>query len=58
MSSITSARIEDHFVGLTDPRRREVIYPLINVVTITLRAVICGADVFVSIAASGRMKRG
>ena len=58
MSSITSARIEDHFVDLTDPRRREVTYPLINVVTITLCAVICGADDFVSIAAWGRMKRG
>lgn len=58
MSSITSARIEDHFVDLTDPRRREVTYPLINVVTITLCAVICGADDFVSIAAWGRIKRG
>ena len=58
MSSITSARIEDHFVDLTDPRRREVTYPLINVVTITLCAVICGADDFVSIAAWGRMKCG
>jgi len=57
MSSITSARIKDHFVDLTDPRRREVTYPLINVVTITLCAVICGADDFVSIAAWGRMKR-
>ena len=57
MSSITSARIKDHFVDLTDPRRREVTYPLINVVTIALCAVICGADDFVSIAAWGRMKR-
>jgi hypothetical protein len=58
MSSITSARIKDHFVDLTDPRRRKVTYPLINVVTITLCAVICGADDFVSIAAWGHMKRG
>ena len=50
MSSITSARIEDHFVDLTDPRRRKVTYPLINIVTIALCAVICGADDFVSIA--------
>jgi predicted transposase YbfD/YdcC len=57
MSSIKSARIDEHFVGLTDPRRREVTYPLINVVTIALCAVICGADDFVSIAAWGRMKR-
>ncbi len=58
ISNITSARIEDHFVDLTDPRRREVTYPLINVVTITLCAVICGADDFVSIAAWGHLKRG
>lgn len=57
MSSIKSARINEHFVGLTDPRRREVTYPLINVVTIALCAVICGADDFVSIAAWGRLKR-
>ncbi len=58
MSSIMSARIEEHFVDLTDSRRREVTYPLINVVTIALCAVICGADDFVSIAAWGHMKRG
>jgi len=57
MSSIKSARIDEHFVGLTDPRRRKVSYPLINVVTIALCAVICGADDFVSIAAWGRLKR-
>lgn len=57
MSSIKSARIEDHFVELTDPRRREGIYPLINVVTIALCAVICGADDFVAIARFGRTKR-
>jgi predicted transposase YbfD/YdcC len=57
MSSIKSARIDEHFAELTDPRRREVTYPLVNVVTIALCAVICGADDFVSIAAWGRMKR-
>lgn len=51
------ARIEDHFADLTDPRRREVTYPLINIVTIMLCAVICGADDFVSIADYGRKKR-
>jgi len=52
-----SARIEDHFTELTDPRRREVTYPLINIVTIALCAVICGADDFVSIAEFGRKKQ-
>ncbi|MDB5350270.1 MAG: hypothetical protein JWN86_1517, partial [Planctomycetota bacterium] len=32
MSRTKSARIQDHFAELTDPRRREVTYPLINVV--------------------------
>jgi hypothetical protein len=31
MSKPKSVRIADHFAELTDPRRREVIYPLINV---------------------------
>ena len=52
-----SARIQDHFAPLTDPRRRKVLYPLINVVTIAICAVICGADDFVSIAEFGRKKR-
>jgi len=52
-----SACIQDHFVALSDPRRRPVIYPLINIVTIAICAVICGADDFVSIAEYGRKKR-
>ena len=52
-----SARLQDCFSDLTDPRRREVTYPLINIVTIALCAVICGADDFVSIAEFGRKKQ-
>lgn len=52
-----STRIQDHFGTLTDPRRREGTYPLINVVTIALCAVIAGADDFVAIAAWGTQKR-
>jgi predicted transposase YbfD/YdcC len=55
--SSRSARLQDHFSHLTDPRRRKVVYPLINVVTIAVCAVIAGADDFVSIAAWGREKR-
>ena len=51
--SSRSARLQDHFSDLTDPR----VYPLINVVTIAICAVIAGADDFVSIAAWGREKR-
>jgi hypothetical protein len=49
--------MQDHFEELTDPRRREVTYPLINVVVIAVCAVICGADDFVAIAKCGNTKR-
>ena len=39
MPRMKSARIQDHFVDLTDPRRREVVYPLTNVVVIAVCAV-------------------
>lgn len=57
MPAKKSVRIQDHFADLTDPRRREVMYPLINVITIAICAVICGADDFVAIAKFGRTKR-
>jgi predicted transposase YbfD/YdcC len=57
MPQLKSARIQDYFVKLTDPRRRDVVYPLINVVVIAVCAVLCGADDFVAIAEFGRMKR-
>ena len=57
MSTDLSARIDQHFASLTDPRRGKVTYPLINIVTIALCAVIAGADDFVAIAAWGRHKR-
>jgi predicted transposase YbfD/YdcC len=57
MSDNLSGRIDKHFASLTDPRRRKVTYPLINIVTIALCAVIAGADDFVTIAAWARQKR-
>jgi predicted transposase YbfD/YdcC len=57
MSDEISAQIETHFASLTDPRRRKVTHPLINIVTIALCAVIAGADDFVTIATWGRQKR-
>ena len=57
MPQTQSIRIEDHFTELTDPRRREVTHPLINIVTIAVCAVICGADDFVAIAKFGNTKR-
>ena len=52
-----SVRLQDHFASLSDPRRRKVTYPLVNVVTIAVCAVICGADDFVAIATWGRSRR-
>ena len=52
-----SAAIQEHFDELTDPRRRKVVYPLINVVVIAVCAVVSGADDFVAIARFGRTKR-
>src|SRR4051812_24761527 len=57
MPSPRSARIQDHFADLTDPRRRKVVYPLIDLVTIAVCAVICGADDFVAIADWAREKQ-
>jgi predicted transposase YbfD/YdcC len=57
MSQTKSVTIGDHFAELTDPRRREVTYPLINIVVIAICAVICGADDFVAIAKFGNAKR-
>ncbi len=57
MSDKFSARIKDHFDSLTDPRRRKVTYPLINIVTMALCAVIAGADDFVTLAEWARQKR-
>ena len=57
MSDELSTQITKHFASLTDPRRRKVANPLINIVTIALCAVIAGADDFVTIAAWARHKR-
>lgn len=54
---LASAKIQDYFTELTDPRRRKVLYPLINIVVIAVCAVIGGADDFVAIAKFGRKKR-
>jgi hypothetical protein len=56
-ATAVSVRLEEQFADLTDPRVREVTYPLPNVVVIALCAVICGADDFVAIAKWGRTKR-
>jgi predicted transposase YbfD/YdcC len=57
MAGTGRVSIQEHFSEVTDPRRRKVVYPLINVITIAICAVICGADDFVAMAAFGRKKR-
>jgi DDE_Tnp_1-associated len=57
MARLTMARNEEHFATLPDPRRREEIYPLVNIVVIALGAVISGADDFVAITRWARIKR-
>lgn len=57
MITSKSVRLHDHFAQLTDPRKRDVTYPLVNIVAIAVCAVICGADDFVAIAEFGRRRR-
>lgn len=57
MAGIVVAAIEEHFAGLSDPRRREPTYPLLDMVVMTHCAVICGADDFVAIAKFARSKQ-
>lgn len=56
-ASPAGVSIQEHFSKISDPRRREVRHPLVNILTIAICAVICGADDFVSIAGWGRIKR-
>jgi predicted transposase YbfD/YdcC len=57
MSKASIAQIEEHFRELTDPRRREFTYPLVNIVVIALCAVLSGADDFVSITRWAHLKK-
>lgn len=52
-----SVRIADYFAELTDPRKREPTYPLLNIVVMALCAVLCGCDDFVSITKWANMKK-
>ena len=56
-TKLASAKIQDYFDDLTDPRTRKVTYPLLNVVVMAVCAVICGADDFVAIAQFANKKR-
>lgn len=50
--------ISEQFAELGDPRiERTKLHPLINIITISLCAIISGADDWVAIAAYGRTKQ-
>lgn len=57
MSGRSSVRIAEHFESLTDPRRREPTYPLVNLVVMALCGVLSGADDFVAIAGWANAKK-
>ncbi|MCC7370809.1 MAG: ISAs1 family transposase [Chloroflexi bacterium] len=57
MADLPRTSISEHFGGLTDPRREHLKeHRLLDIVTITLCAVICGADDGVHVATFGRAK--
>ena len=41
MAQMSVASIQEHFGELTDPRRRDPTYPLLDMVVMTVCAVIC-----------------
>lgn len=54
---LSSASIGSCFEELKDPRVRKVTYPLINIVTIAICAVICGVDDFTGMEDFGNRKK-
>jgi predicted transposase YbfD/YdcC len=57
MSALPATSISEHFATLTDPRRDHLKeHGLLDIVAITLCAVICGADGWVDVATFGRVK--
>jgi predicted transposase YbfD/YdcC len=58
MARVPSPSIADHFRALPDPRvRRTRRHALVDILVITLCAVICGADDWVAVAHFGHAKR-
>ena len=55
--SQAGARLAEHVADIQDPRRGKVTHPLLNLISIAVCAVICGADDFVAIAQFGRLKK-
>ena len=59
MPSLVGKLVADHFADLPDPRALSAQrHDLIDILSIALCALICGADTFVDIARFGEAKRG
>ena len=57
MAGVPPTSISEHFATLTDPRvERGKEHLLVDILTITLCAVICGADDWVAVATFGELK--
>jgi predicted transposase YbfD/YdcC len=52
-----SASLVDQLGNVTDPRRGETVYPLVNILFIVICAVVAGADDFVAIAKFANTKK-
>jgi predicted transposase YbfD/YdcC len=59
MPALPTTNISEHFAALTDPRRDHTKeHQLLDIIAITLCAVICGADGWVDVATFGQVKEG
>ncbi len=59
MGELPPTSISEHFATLTDPRaERGKEHLLVDILTITVCAVICGADDWVAVATFGELKEG
>ena len=57
MSAKAQTSIAEHFRQVKDPRRHRVDYFLVEIITIAICAVICGADSWVEIEEFGKAKK-
>ena len=57
MDARATARIPRPFEQIPDPRRNNLRHKLIDILTVALFAIICGADGWVAVAEYGRCKR-
>ncbi len=57
-TSEVNASISDHFASLSDPRKSGMVdHPLLEIITITICAVICGANNWVEVALFGQRRQ-